>query len=671
MEKTSRDMAQSLLIKDLVEIGFENPELGSEIYQTAKKLNKPSLLLSCRWIFGGVGERNFALIHKDVLQDIKAVNPELRISALTAIKLSFAKGTIPSWVSEIFSLLDSKQDDPDQKVKTELLRTYLAFYSYAKDRCFSAILDLSKKDNELMDDASNLLFNKDLTTQHYLIMVEFLAGSKEKRILETILLSFHNWAKKELIEPELKIVYGMFQRFSFFDLGTLNEALNEMGNADLETCLKYVYCWSQDEDAKIRYFAPNIAVEFARNDFGKLVDSINFSSNSEKDWFIFETSRILLEQIYERSSEGKNLTESDQRTINNLLEKLKGLAKTKGLNSEEIANKEQLTFYKCLILIEVMKNACANIDYNLVSHNLELFPNIRRFLGDKWLKKMEQEQNKTHPLLAFLNDKMLDPQELQHKVVEAETLQGTSKRLAYLRIKHSLRTRALLIHLENELSIIKDSPCLKNMKAALRKEEHFWKVFSEIDVMSRLIRCFSLEISPPLEIQDGQITKVKHPDFGLTFNGNKLYVEVIAPEMFSALRYFQSAGLPDNRVRAKITEELKSHFRGMKTTGDVIIIVDLASTELHYENIQDYVEGDMQFIFRMNAQTREEGGIYTQRGEPMINKDEETKIVVGIIGFTRVIGTDGRVHLKGRKFLNPQSSQKSRLLDSVTKALLG
>jgi hypothetical protein len=283
---------------------------------------------------------------------------------------------------------------------------------------------------------------------------------------------------------------------------------------------------------------------------------------------------------------------------------------------------------------------------------------------------MQVEHNKTYPLLISLTDKLLDPRELTHKITEMETLQGTAKKFARLNISDSLRTAALVDHLESEICIIKNSPALKNMKATLRQEEHFWKVFSEIDVMSRLVKRFSLKIAPALEIQEGDVTKVKHPDFSLASEGNEFYVEVISPDMFAPLRYFHNAGIP-NRVRAKITEEIKSHFTGMKKPKDVIIIVDLASSELRYENIQDYVEGELQFVFRMNVETREAEGIFTQRGEPMTNKDAETKMIAGIIGYTKVLGSDSRIHLKGRKFLNPQASNKSQLLDSVTKALLG
>jgi dihydroxyacetone kinase DhaKLM complex PTS-EIIA-like component DhaM len=412
-------------------------------------------------------------------------------------------------------------------------------------------------------------------------------------------------------------------------------------------------------------------VAFARNDLEKLIDTftpILYAENME--WFIFETSRRLLEEIFERSSEGKNPSQSDEKAISNLLEKLKNLARTKGLNSDVVANREQLSVYKCLILIEVMNSVAPSIDFSVIRHNFDFFPNIKDFMGEKWLRKMEREKNRTHPLLVFSTDPIIDPQILERKTKEVMALEGTARKIEALKVADSMRTRALLTHLENEICSIKGSPSLRSIKAGLREEQQFWKVFSEIDALSRLSQQFTLRIGPPLEIQEDDEIRIKHPDFSLTLDGNDIYIEVISPEMFPPLRYFHNAGIP-NRVRGKITDEIKHHFEGMKTPQDVLIIVDLASSELRYESIQDYVQGEMQFVFRMNVVTHDTEGVFTQRGEPMTKKDEQTKIIVGIIGYARVVGTDGKIHLRGRKFLNPQSENKSKVLDSVTKALLG
>jgi hypothetical protein len=51
--------------------------------------------------------------------------------------------------------------------------------------------------------------------------------------------------------------------------------------------------------------------------------------------------------------------------------------------------------------------------------------------------------------------------------------------------------------------------------------------------------------------------------------------------------------------------------------------------------------------------------------------DPTTQIIVGVIGYTRVIGRDGKIHFKGRKVPNGQASAKTKVLDVVTDALLG
>lgn len=672
LEKTNRDLTQSWLIQDLVQIGFDDPESGLQIYKKALELNEPDLFLSCRWIFGGIGKRNFDLVHKDILADIRAANSELRILAITAIRVAFAEGIPPNWEKEILLLLDNSREDPEQKVRIELLNTYLTFYAYAKESCFTGIMELLKQNTELEYFASNLLLHPNLAKHHYSTLISVLAKSDDKAVLENVLFSIYKLSEAEFIESELVIIRSILERFSFFELKTLNKALNKMGEVNLKVCLTSVYSWANEKNFKIQYYAPRIAVEFARNDFGKLAESLaSVMDEEEMLSFALETSRTFLEEIYDRSSEGKNLSEPDKKSTINLLEKLKIMAGNRGLDSEEISNREQSIIFKCALLIESIQNVQQNVDYDLIWHNLECFPNIKQFIGEKWFKKMETEKNRTHPLITRLSDDLLDGRELERKLGEIDRLKDVARKMDSFRIGGAIRNRAFLMHLENGINSIKGKPSLKTVKASLRREEHFWKVISEVDVMSRLIGGpFQVKISPSLEVQAGETVKLKHPDLGVTFEGSEIYIEVISPDMFAPLRYFRGASIP-NRVRGKITEEIKSHFKGMKIQKDVIVIMDFGSSEIQYSNIQNYVEGEPQFVLRVNRVTNEVVETFNQRGDTMAELDVDTRIVIGIIGYARVVGSDGKIHLKGRKFLNPQASNKLKILENITQVLLG
>jgi hypothetical protein len=223
--------------------------------------------------------------------------------------------------------------------------------------------------------------------------------------------------------------------------------------------------------------------------------------------------------------------------------------------------------------------------------------------------------------------------------------------------------------LENAIDCIKGSPSLRTVRASLRREEHFWKVVSEIDVMSRLIKSpFKIEKSPRIEIRASHTVKFKNPDFQVSVDNTDVYIEVICPETFGPLRYFHVATVP-NRVRAKITEEIKTHFKGMLSTKPVIIIVDFGNSEIHYNDIQDYVDGELQYMLSFDQETREPIGFFTQRGMPMTKMDEDTNIIIGIIAYARVLGTDRKIHLKGRKFATDKSCNVT--LEKITEWLLG
>ena len=658
------------LTQDLFEIGLTNPDLGIEIHEKAKQLNDSELVSVSRWILGGVGAKDFNLIYETLVKDIASNKCELRIASVTSTMIAFAKGINENWKERVFALLDSAQNDKEKAVREELIRAYTTLYAYAKEQSFSGISAICKSDPQFSFQVSTFLFHQEIKKAHYLEIIQFLAASNDPSVIEHVLLSFRAW-DADVIEKKLEIIYDLLKRFSYFEIRMIDFALNEIGKADLERSLSYCFRWLEDNDPKVSYCLPSILVELAESNFEALIQRFDLLPTHKKaKRFLFETSRQLLEKIYERSTAGKNLSLSDSEAVSHLLEKLKEMASAEGLNSEDIANREILTIYKCLILVEVMETASPNMNYAIIKHNLDLFPQIRDFVGNRWFEKRLQEANKTHPLLVYLNDPLIDQEQLNEKIAEAEKLDGTAKRYQEWQIRDSIRIRCLLDHLENNISKISKRTHLRTMKALLRQEEHFWKVFSEIDVRSRLEDDFPLTIAPPLEVQDGEITRVKNPDFGMMFEGQQVYIEVISPEMFAPLRYFHNASIP-NRVRAKITEEIKEHFLGMKSEGDVIIIVDLASSEIKYDTIEDYVEGELQFVFTMDAKTRDPGGVFTQRGKTMTSIDPGTNIIAGIVGYSRVMGKDGKIHLKGRKFPNREALTKSRVLDIVTQSLLG
>jgi len=660
-----------VLADNLVQIGYNTPDIALAICNKAREIKKPELFFCCRWIVGGLGKRDFKQIYKMILEDIGSPSSELRISALTAIMVAFGERMEPEWADKVFQLLQKVKADPDQQVKIELLRVYSTLYKYSEEVCFSSMIELSKQNEVLKRVASLFMSLRGMSKPHYQSFLEEMSQSDDKTVLENVSLAMYKLASDD-VKSELKVVRRVLKSHSFFEIPSLNMALNKLGEIDLETCLKALNSWVEEKDVEIEFAAPTIAVEVSKKDTSRLVDSLISSMDNEKlFWFTFKTSRILLNEIYDRSSDGKKLLESDEKTVGKLLSKLKNVAQNRGFDSEGIARREELTIFKCLILIETIEHEHGNLDYGTIWRNLNHFPNIREFMGEKWFKQMEKEHNRTHPLLVYLSDSCLDEREFERKVKELENLEKKAKYAAEVRLSNARRTRALLAHLEKEIGEIKASAGLRNTKASLRQEEHFWKSFSEIDVASRLATSgYQVAISPSLEVQQGSEVKIKRPDLRMIYNDDEVYIEVISPDMFPPLRYFHAAGIP-NRTRGKITEEIKKHFGGMKIEQDVIIIIDFGDSEMQYASIQDYVKGEPQFVFRVNRETGEVIETFNQRGKTMTEKDEDTRIIIGIIGYSRIMGTDGQIHLKGRMFPSPKAAAKVRILESVAKNLLG
>lgn len=675
MEKTNEDMAQGILIKYLVQIGISQPELAIKIYKKLGDMKQPSMLLLGCWMLGGAGKTDFEKISEIVREGLMTPNPETKVASLVALRVSFGEKMESQWKNLVFSLLEIIHGEPSERVKSELASVYIIFYEYNPEKCFSSLKSLAEGETGVRLNLSRLLGGKRLHKEHHFALLKILARSEENSILDNISLSIAFQSKIEDVDEGLSIIHEWLKDGKFYEIRSLPLALNKVGENDLDLCLKRIENWVKEENYKLRLIAPKIAVEFAKDNLKGLKDRlIYWIDDSHILVFSLETVRQLLEAIFERSNGGKNPSPADKEIITDLLKKLKGVARRQKLDPEKISKQEELNIYKCLILIEEIEKDYKELDYGKIWQNLERFPNIKRFLGEKWFKRMEKEENKTHPLLVFIAKDLLNIKEFQKKIEEIEKLTNIGqKRKESWRAFHSLESYAFLSHLDQELETIEGSRGLREIKAKLRKEEHFWKVFSEIDVIARLMQVFRVGISPRLIVKEEEVTRVKHPDLEVTINDTQVFVEVIAPEMFAPLRYFRTAGIP-NRLRSKVTEELRRHFIGMEIDRDVLIVVDMGSSEINYSSIQDYVEGPLQFAMQIDKRTRKVLDTFVKRGKAMVKIDEEARQVIGIIGYRRIFSrTDGRVHLRGRSFLNPDVAEKKKIeiLRKIAKSLLG
>jgi hypothetical protein len=472
----------------------------------------------------------------------------------------------------------------------------------------------------------------------------------------------------------LRIVRRWLKDGKFYDIRFLPIALNKLGEQDLALCLGQIQEWVK-EDREIKVPAPTVALEFAKGNFEALKDSIiDWIDDSDLRDFALETIRQLLEKIFERSDGGRNPSIADKEIISELLKKLRDVARLEKLDPERISNRDELDIYKCLILIEEIERKYEELDYGKIWENLERLPNIKSYLGEKWIRRMEREQNKTHPLLIYLAEDLLNSDEYLKKTEEIKNLTDMVERQREVwRAFGSVERYALLSHLDQELKVIGDQPNIGQIKDALRNEEQFWKVFSEIDVIARLGQSFKVEISPKIAVAEDGRTRVKHPDLEVTVNSFQFFIEVISPEMFKPLRYFRSAAIP-NRLRSKVTEELRKHFMGMEIDRDIVLVVDMGSSEIDYYAISDYVEGPLQMVIRTDRRTGRVIDTFIERGKPMAEVDEEAREVTGIIGYRRIFSSaDRRIHLKGRAFPNPHvlDKEKREKLEMLAKVILG
>jgi len=235
---------------------------------------------------------------------------------------------------------------------------------------------------------------------------------------------------------------------------------------------------------------------------------------------------------------------------------------------------------------------------------------------------------------------------------------------------------SLLKHIDDELRYInpKEKGTRDMRNKFIKQPERFQAILSEIEIIGRLRKqSYKVEISPEIKIEENGTIVTKNLDLRVEIDGEDILIEVISPEMMRELRYFGGAMIKKNRLKATILGEFfkKHKLDMMEQKKPVLFVVDISETELDYETAKSCLEGSLgvQIIRYENSQDVR----LIRRNDSLHDLNLKTDIIIGLIVYKRILGRDGKIHLKGRGFSNPYSNhpKKDELMGKVKLALLG
>ena len=683
-EKLNKDLMQLMFNKTLVDIGKVYPEESLKHVEKLLENYDNASLFVASLLLGGILRKNDVSVFNKVKELLNSENRSFQESGIRAIRFSLSELDLNKF-SEIIRILDDLfEKSEDISIKTEIALSYLSLYSQRPKGSISRIEELicsGEKDIGRILLKAMLGVNGIPSHQKLKWLLRALKSGVTLTTHEVSLMLYH-WGPSNL-EIMMEIVkFIISQRDPLEVVWEIDWALSKVCSGNVSDCLRLFE--KKLLNAPFTNANPYVLHHFC---FPKLLLSISSDDkmlllNRLKEWIsdqsleplVIKTVRLFLAENRDKLGCYDSPTSEGEALLDSCIEIIKKMAIKKNLNPEHFMKKEERKIFQCAALLEAI-DGVPQVDLHKVLNNLNKFPKLKS-LSEEWIK--ENFRNiKTHPLILLLSNSLTNLEEYKARIEEIRKEKDNKmKEFKQLKLKDMYRNYALLTHIENCLHLIRQEDNFHSQlkkKLCNEKNEHeFWAVLSELDAICRLRRKFNVTINPSVEvIENGKILK-KHPDLSISIDGKEILIEVITPQMMPELRYLGSASIP-NRLADKVYDEFKKHFKGMVVKHDCLVIVNKEHSEIDYESAKAYTEGSLQFTIVFNKETGEVIDEFLTRAEDyMTARSPEMNVIIGIIIYSRVVGSDGKIHLKGRFFASKGiEEEKVKLGWKIAKSFLG
>ena len=636
-KKVRGDLAQGCFIDALIHIGTIEPNLSVKIYEEINERYSHNLYYGAL-LLGGA-----ATVSNDILQTIIEEIPkkeDLECAALIrALRVAYTDAQQVE--KSIFYMLDLLLDTKNDEVKREISLAYFDFYKHDEETSFYQLKQLTKSSNfQITYTISNMLSMIDLKPRHLRGFISELSENSNNQILNLVARAIAIKNKTDTVFS-LDIIKKWIDKGKYYDINNVNWILNEIGKENISTSLNVVKKWFTLTDYRLFVIGSDILWSLGEHDVRTLTLFLI-------DWLNEKTLiRVPLEGLRKILSERYKTTDDSDIIVDLIYNALCEYAHTIGINLDKVTKQYDQRIFKCTAIIDELQKEKSDVDYNLVLENLERYGEIKTFLGTTWFQTKISELDTEHPLIIYLSKGF----------------------------KLNSFFDSFLSHLNSNLQFLESTePRIGNIRRGLRTDSSFWYTVSEIDVIARLRPHFEVQIEPVLlRTLDGTIKKSR-PDIKLYHNSNEILIEVIAPDMFAPLKFFHSAMIVPDRLGNKIYSEFQDHFKGMTIDRDVIMIVDTSHSEIDYYSAENYLSGSFQITFRMDLSSRRVIATYPSRKDDAMHiLDPNTKSIIGLVLYKRVIGSDGRIHFQGRVFPNEYVMNEDRraLLTNIGEIFFG
>ena len=667
ISKVRKDLAGGQIIQALTSVGEANPGLGIDLSLAMRQRQEEGLTIYSSFPLGGAGRTDFGKV-KPVLDKLWQSGDHFnQVAALRSYRIIIDPigGQQRHIPDETFQLFETAASSANAEVRNEAAQGLFDLAKSDERRSMKTLVRMLAEPGPIRGlVATRLQLKNDFSTENRATLLKLIVQDNNDAVLGQVsmVLMFHG---KDFPREAMEIVVSIAERGKYRTVYELDYAAELVAKADLVGAIKIVKnAYAKTTSDHFKFIAPHLLVDISKSNYLLLADFVkNWLRNKEFERMAITTGREMLGNLF---------GSADQSVVNSLYPTLESIARERGLNVKEIIGGEKDKVAQGIELLTAIERKRPRLDYDEIEKNLRLYPSLKEFLGDRWIKDRKLEDNRTHEILnnlAYLSreseledllkqtPKDLDPFKLWARSMRAQDL---------------LRPRVMLDYLSAMVEAIKELPKTGGLKARLTKGDQFDGAFSELQIISCFAKSdYSVTIEPPLG--------TKALDLEVSIEGHQVLFEVKNPNLFRKLRYAGGGSVP-NRARTIIYEEFLQHLSKVPATETrpIVIVMNIGRSEIDYDFIADYLFGTLQFTWLQDKKTGKVIDKGWTRAEDSLHKQAEKTsknldLISAIVCYKTVFGNDAKFHLQGTIFLNPtaQNALTDTQSDMISKALFG
>lgn len=672
-EKTTGDLVAGYLFGALSELASNNfdsmPDLIRRILESVSNLRGGIAGVLLGHMYLHRPETDPSLL----VEKLNSNDLHNRICGLRAIAIAGSR--LDNISNKTRDLILGMVSSKESEILMEVPGALTAVFRRGDNKVIEIFRQLSQSDNDILkiNVVNALHYDKAIDTKSKLELLSNYAETTHPKIQEIIGYCLYEVRAEADINVVMDIVFKIIRNSSDGVGGSIVWVLSECGKSRLEEMAEIVSRWVMNatEDEKLRwelFLGPVILTELGSENRTELVRVLSqWTNDSKLRQLILSTIGELLRDLNIRG-DGRI-----DEVLDNCMSCLSSIAMQERLDPEKIMKSETQKILKCGKLLQSLEAGKPDYDFDTARQNLKNFSNLRKFVGEEWVSRVEKKQERSGELLFLLSS--YNDSDINNLPTQIQQESDTNKKFQMtLTLRNNLRRRSLLEHVDELLSRIDSN---RHEIGSLRNKlqgEDFATGLSELEFIGRMRRNYNVQCYPSVDRIVDNKSRTSRLDALVNIDGLELLVEVITPRLMPELDYIGSASIPE-RLADIIWNEYREQLAGMRVKRDVVIVIDKSRSEIQYESAQSYMEGPLSWTMLFDTKTGRavEGYVERKPEGSMGRMEPEMNVILGLLIYDRVLGNDLKYHIRGRFIENPDPliTEKRVVIDKLTKGFVG